>query len=387
MCELSRREVVASAAALATTAAAGTMSADRASAQAARPAATTIVDANMHWLPESLFSDAALLEAFIASVPREYGIHAKLAPVPGKDLRQIIIERPKGYEVLNYAENQYNAKDQVTDMQHAKVDKAILRLPCWQEWLDLETCRKINNGLAEHVKRHPGRFYALAVAPPWGARDSLKEVERCIADLGFCGIQMAAHYGQLYLDDAAFKPHFKLLDRLGVPVVVHHTPLPVDYGSILTYTNQRRQYGRCVDQGTAVGRELFSGMFEEFPNLKLVHSMLGGGFFAYANMLVPEKLPAFRDEVDRFDAQTEKIRGYLARNLFFDLSGAPQWGKAQLQCAVSVLGAGHILYGGSYPIRRDWFLQGVDYVNGLPIAEMDKALILGENATRLFRLA
>ena len=198
---------------------------------------------------------------------------------------------------------------------------------------------------------------------------------------------MAAHYGQLYLDDEAFKPQFKLLNELGVPVVVHHTPLPVDYGSILTYTNQRRQYGRCVDQGTAVGRELFSGMFEEFPNLKLVHSMLGGGFFAYANMLVPEKLPAFRDEVDRFDAQTEKIRGYLQRNIFFDVSGAPQWGKAQLECAVKVLGAEHILYGGSYPIRRDWFLQGVDYVRGLPIEERDKALILGGNAARLFRLA
>jgi predicted TIM-barrel fold metal-dependent hydrolase len=386
MSELSRRELVASAAALAATAAAA-VSAERASAQTAGPTAATIVDANMHWLPETLFSDRPLLDAFIGSVPREYGIHAKLAPVPGKDLRQIIIERPKGFEVLNYAENQYNTKNQVADMQAAKVDKAILRLPCWQEWLDLETCRKINNGLAEHVKRSPGRFHALAVAPPWGARDSLKEVERCIKELGFCGVQMAAHYGQLYLDDAAFKPHFKLLDALGVPVVVHHTPLPVDYGAILTYTNQRRQYGRCVDQGTAVGRELFSGMFEEFPNLRLVHSMLGGGFFAYANMLVPEKLPAFRDEVDRFDAQTEKIRGYLQRNLFFDLSGAPQWGRAQLECAVKVLGADHILYGGSYPIRRDWFLQGVDYVRSLTIEEREKSLILGGNAARLFHLS
>src|SRR5262245_31812589 len=169
MSELSRREVVASAAALATTAAAGIVSAAPAAAQPARPAATTIVDANMHWLPENLFSDNALLDTFVGSVPREYGIHAKLAPVPGRNLRQIVIEHPKGYEVLNYAENQYNAKDQVTDMQAAKVDKAILRLPCWQEWLDLEACRKINNGLAEHAKRYPGKFYPLAVAPPWGA--------------------------------------------------------------------------------------------------------------------------------------------------------------------------------------------------------------------------
>jgi predicted TIM-barrel fold metal-dependent hydrolase len=344
-----------------------------------------VVDANMHWLPETLFSDSALLERFIGAVPREYGIHAKVMLVPGKELRQIVIEMPKGYEVLNYAENQYSSQDQVADMDRAKVDKAVLRLPCWQEWVDLETCKIINNGLAEHTKRNPGRFYALAVAPPWGSKESLKEVERCVTTLGFRGVQMAAHYGELYLDEEEFKPYFSFLNQLGVPVVVHHTPLPVDYQSIIKYTNQRRQYGRCIAQGTAVGRELFSGMFEAFPNLKLVHSMLGGGFFAFANMLVPERT-GFSDAVDRFQDQTERIRGYLRHNLYFDLSGAPQWGKAQLECAVKVLGADRILYGSSYPIRRDWFMNGLDYVRSLEISESDKLKILGANAAGLFKL-
>ncbi|MBZ5513270.1 MAG: amidohydrolase family protein [Acidobacteriia bacterium] len=344
-----------------------------------------VVDANMHWLPETLFSDSALLERFIGAVPREYGIHAKVMGIPGKELRQIVIEMPKGYEVLNYAENQYSSRDQVADMDRARVDKAVLRLPCWQEWVDLETCKLINNGLAEHTKRYPGRFYALAVAPPWGSKESLKEVERCITGLGFRGVQMAAHYGELYLDEEEFRPYFSFLNQLGVPVVVHHTPLPVDYRSISKYANQRRQYGRCIAQGTAVGRELFGGMFGEFPNLKLVHSMLGGGFFAFANMLVPERAN-FSDAVDRFQDQTERIRGYLRNNLYFDLSGAPQWGKAQLECAVKVLGADHILYGGSYPIRRDWFMNGPDYVRSLEIPESDKLKILGANAVGLFRL-
>jgi predicted TIM-barrel fold metal-dependent hydrolase len=352
---------------------------------APQESASIVVDANMHWLPETLFSDSALLDMFIGAIPREYGIHAKVMAVPGKELRQIVIEMPKGYEVLNYAENQYSSKDRVTDMDRAKIDKAVLRLPCWQEWVDLETCKLINNGLAEHTKRDPGRFYALAVAPPWGSKESLKEVERCVTSLGFRGVQMAAHYGELYLDEEEFKPYFRFLNQLGVPVVVHHTPLPVDYRSILKYTNQRRQYGRCIAQGTAVGRELFSGMFEDFPNLKLVHSMLGGGFFAFANMLVPER-SNFGDAVDRFQDQAERIRGYLRNNLYFDLSGAPQWGKAQLECAVKVLGADHILYGSSYPIRRDWFMNGPDSVRSLEISESDKLKILGANAVGLFRL-
>jgi predicted TIM-barrel fold metal-dependent hydrolase len=343
-----------------------------------------IVDANVHWLPESLFSDETLLSAFLNAVPREYGTHARLAPIPGKSLKQIVIEKPKGYEVLNYADNQYSASEQIKDMNEARIDTAILRLPCWQEWIGLDLCKKMNDTLYKHAQNHPGRFLPLAVVPPWGTRDCLEELERCIKDLGFRGVQMAAHYGTLYLDEEEFRPHFKAVSNLNVPVVVHHTPISVDNSSILKYTNLRRQYGRCIDQAVAVGRELFSGLFEEFPELRLMHSMLGGGFFAYVNMLAPRWTG--HDAVDRFETGAEKIHKYLQNNLFFDVSGAIQWGKPQLECAVKVLGADHILYGSSYPIRRDWFAQGVDFVRALEISAEEIDLILGGNAARLFHI-
>jgi hypothetical protein len=271
-------------------------------------------------------------------------------------------------------------------MAKVGVDQGVFRMPCWQEWLDLETCKVVNQGLADYVKRSEGKLNALAVAPPWGTAESMREVERCVKDLGFVGVQMAAHYGELYLDDESFRPYFKFLNDLGVPVVVHHTPLPVDYGSILSYTNQRRQYGRCVAQATAVGRELFSGMFDDFPNLKLIHSMLGGGFFAYADMLVPPRKEEFKDEVDRFEVQADRLRLQLKENIYFDISGAPQWGKVQLECAVKVIGGKNILYGSSYPIRRDWYFQGIDFVRSLDISDEDKSSVLGGNAIRLFNL-
>jgi uncharacterized protein len=344
-----------------------------------------IIDANMHFLPENLFDDEELRDAFINALPREYGVHGYLTQCPGKDLRQIIIEEPKGYVNLNYAEDQYNDAVRLKDMDALGIDKAILRIPVWQEWLDLETSKKLNTIISEHMKRNPGRFVANAVVPPWGTKECLKEIERCINDLGFSGVQMSAHYGKLYLDEEEFKPHFKFINELNVPVVVHHTPMPVDYGSILKYNNQRRQYGRCLDQGTAVGRELFSGMFEEFPNLKLIHSMLGGAFFAFANMLAPKCTS--EDTVARFAAtDSAKISQFMENNIFFDTSGAVQWGKDQLECAVKVIGADHILYGSSYPIMRHWVLQGVDFVKSLDIDEKDKSLILGENAVRLFNI-
>ena len=343
-----------------------------------------LIDANMHWLPEDMFTNAALRDAFIGCVPQDEGEYAYVTTMPGSDLEQIVIEKPRGYENLNYAENQYDPGLRIEDMDQAGVDLAILRIPVWQSWLTLDLCKQVNDGLARHVADYPDRVRALAVAPPDGTPECLAEIERALALPGFVGVQMAAHYGSSYLDEPRFRPYFKALDALGVPVVVHHTPLPVEYQSFVPYTNLRRQYGRCVDQATAVGREMFSDLFDECPNLRLVHSMLGGGFFAYANMLAPRSRKS-KEELERFES-ADSARDHLAANLYFDTSGAMQWGKKQLECAVEVLGADHILYGSSYPVRREWFVQGVEAVRALDVPEESKALILGGNAARLFAL-
>lgn len=345
---------------------------------------TKVIDANMHWLPDTLFTDETLRDEMMACIPRHHGIHVRMEQIPGKDLRQIIIEEPKGVVNINYAEGQYNIESQLADMDKAGIDQAVFRIPVWQEWLNLETSKRINDGLADYISRSNGRFTALAVAPPWGDTATLREVERCVDQLGFKGVQLACKYGDIYLDDEAFFPYFEFLNDRKLPAVVHHTPLPVDHSSILTFNNQRRQYGRCIAQGTAVGRELFSGLFDRFPELRLSHSMLGGGFFAFVDMLVPQPRHSYGDAVDRFDTGQSKLREQLRKNLFFDISGPPQWGKKQLECAIEVLGEDNILYGASYPIRKDWFFDGVPTVQALDISEEAKTKILGGNAQKLF---
>ena len=347
---------------------------------------TWVIDDNMHFLPPDLLTNKKLRDAFVESVPREYGQYASIQKIPGTEMEQIVLEWPKGCENLNFGPVHVDPESRIAAMKEAGVDKAILRVPCWQEWIDLELCRKVNNDMAHYIKQHPGLFYGLAIVPPWGTEEALYEVERCIYDLGFVGVEVAAHYGTLYLDEEEFKPYFRRLNELQVPVAVHHTPLPVDYQHLYEYTNLRRQFGRCVDQATAVGREIFSGMFDEFPNLKLVHTMLGGGFFTYVDLILPKK-SRVPEEMERFDlTAAEKVKRYLQNNLFFDISCAPSWGKAELECAVRVFGADHVLFGGSYPVRREWLIKGVEDIRALDISEKDKELILGENAQRIFNL-
>jgi len=125
-----------------------------------------IIDINMHALPEDLFQDEAVLELFLRIAPQAYGEFARLITVPGTDKKQIVIEKPRGYENLNFSQNAVDVKARLEIMGKAGLDKAILRTPCWQEWLTLEMCHQVNDSMAKAVNQHPDKFLALATIPP-----------------------------------------------------------------------------------------------------------------------------------------------------------------------------------------------------------------------------
>lgn len=336
------------------------------------------IDANVYWLPDELFSDQSVLDAFVRSVPREYDVHA-ISYINDAGDRAIRIEKPLGCENLNYFASDYKLEKQLADMDTAGVDKAVMKLPGCQEWLTLELCKAFNDAAAKHAKESGGRMKAMAVVPPFGDAACLDELDRCVKELGMTGVQMSAHYGNHYLDDPMFRPLFRHINELGIPVYVHHTPLPVDCGALLDYNNLRRSFGRCQDQITAIGRELFSGMFEELPNVKMIHSMLGGGYFTFKDMLMPHDSGG-----GRFQTATGDVKGWLERNIYFEVSHSQPWGKEPLELAVKILGADHIIYGSSYPVKMVWMTGGPQFVRDLDISDEDKELILHGNAERIY---
>lgn len=345
-----------------------------------------IIDVNAHWYPDNFFSDKEFFNACLRAIPRAYGEHVDMSDMPGTDKKLVNISRPKGHYNVNLPTEPPDLDDWLRDMDTAKVDKSILRWCIWPEWATLEICRKVNDAMARTVKEHPDRFLGIATVPPWGDKDCLDELDRCIDELGCIGVQISAHYGTLYLDSEEFRPYFKRINELKIPVLVHHTSLPVDYGHVYEYDGFRRVVGRCIDQITSVGRIMFSGMLDEFPNLKLIHTMMAGGLFAYSALITPAKSRVASD-MERFDpAASDKVKGYLKNNIYSDITHALIWSKAQLECAVKDLGADHVLFGSSYPLRREWLLYGPEYIESLDISREEKALVLGESAANLFNI-
>ena len=193
---------------------------------------------------------------------------------------------------------------------------------------------------------------------------------------------MSAHYGNHYLHEPMFRPMFRKINELKIPVYVHHTPLPVDCASILPYDNLRRSFGRCQDQITAIGRELFSGMFAELPDVKMIHSMLGGGYFTFKDMLMPRDSGSGRFQT----AGLDDVRRWLNENIYYEMSHAQPWGKEPLALAVKILGADHIIYGSSYPVKQVWMTGGPQFVRETAISSEEQEMILSENARRIYNI-
>lgn len=351
-------------------------------------AKTKVIDDNMHFLPTNLFTDEEVMNGFLYSAPIMFGMKAYLGKTPDGSKKQVILEYPEGEQILNYVDGDYTLETKIKAMDDAGVDIAMLRMPVWQEWLPLDMCKIVNEQAAEMCKRSEGRLVANAVLPPWGRKEDIAELNHCIEDLGMVGVQFACCYGDRFLDDDLFKPYLKVLNEKKIPAVIHHTPGQNAYGNFDEYTILRRELGRIHAQAAAVGREIYSGMFEEFPNLRFVHTMFGGNFFALQEILAPHTSTKKKEAMNRLSSNVgaEEYREFLDKNIYFDMTHPMSWGKAQLECAVKVSGADHLLMGSSFPVFYEWMARSVESIDALDVSDEDKALMKGGNAAKLFNL-
>ena len=174
-----------------------------------------IIDINMHHLPQNLFSDEDILQGFLSCVPREFGECASMGTV---ELGQ---ETAHSRETQGFSEPQLR-RGRLLARGQARAPWTtpgsiigILRCRCGKEWLKLDACKAVNDEAADMCKRSNGRIYGTACLPPWGGKENVYEPRAvCIKELRLR--RRAARLpttASCYLDDEAFKPYLKVLER------------------------------------------------------------------------------------------------------------------------------------------------------------------------------
>lgn len=75
----------------------------------------------------------------------------------------------------------------------------------------------------EIAQRHPGRFTLLAGIDPTLGAQSVRNLDRCISELGYAGMFVVPFFHRTHAFDECWQPLFKRCEELGAPVWLHST--------------------------------------------------------------------------------------------------------------------------------------------------------------------
>ena len=269
-----------------------------------------------------------------------------------------------------------DASLRLEEMDRVGVDVQVLSLSVpnvyfAEEGREPEIARKINDAYAELIARNPRRFKALASVPMDVPEEALKELSRALDDLKLQGVLLLSHIRGKPLTDPRFRPFFEEADRRNLFILIHPM-LPVGMAEQLKDYVLGPLVGFPFDSTLAVARMCFDGLFREFPNIRFLVPHLG----AAIPSLLPRLDQGFRD-FPACRAKIDQPPSFYLKKLYFDTVSA---GPSTVSFVRELVGAGRIAFGSDYPHLPGSMSGSVATLEGMDIAESDKAKIFSGTA-------
>ena len=79
----------------------------------------------------------------------------------------------------------------------------------------------MNDTIARAVAAHPDRFRGLGSVPLQAPDLAVRELTRCINELGLSGVTISTRVRELEIGDAALRPFWEAAEALGAVVFIH----------------------------------------------------------------------------------------------------------------------------------------------------------------------
>lgn len=271
----------------------------------------------------------------------------------------------------------------IAAMDEARIDKQILSI--WSPGVQVfgasqgaELARLANDRLAAAIGAHPDRFAGLATVAPQDPDAAVEEIERAVAGLGLNGVLINSHTNDEFLDQPKYWPILEAAEAFDAPIYLHPRIPPAQlYGALSDYTLYGALWGFGIEASTHAVRLLMSGVFERFPELKIVLGHMGEGVPFWLS-----RLDAISSTRPGIPATVRRPSEYFMDN-FVIVTSAMFWDPVLTFCH-SVLGPERILFGIDYPFAPS--AVATRWMDAAPLPEADKRLIYHENAERVFSL-
>ena len=134
----------------------------------------------------------------------------------------------------------------------------------------------LNDDLARTIAQFPHRFIGLGTIPMQDSKLALMELERCMNQLHFRGVQIGTNINGKNLNEPEFLDFFSVAESLNASIFIH----PWD---MMGETDMQKYWlpwlvGMPAETSRAICSILMGGVLEKFPNLKIAFAHGGGAF-------------------------------------------------------------------------------------------------------------
>jgi aminocarboxymuconate-semialdehyde decarboxylase len=230
-------------------------------------------------------------------------------------------------------------------MDRLCVDVQVVSLSPTMHWYTSDPAqagafaRHANDELAALVQQHPDRYLGLGYLPLQNVPASLRELERCMTELGFIGVMVGTNIGGRDWDDPTLFPVLERATDIGAFVFFH--PARGRAADWLDRYHLENLIGNPLETTAAAAALIFGGVIERLPGLRacLAH----GGGYCCGNVGRWDHGWRVRQECH---AQIGKLPSEYLRMFYFD---SLTHSDDALRALVDLVGADHILLGSDYP--------------------------------------
>ncbi|MBF6569879.1 MAG: amidohydrolase [Candidatus Binataceae bacterium] len=231
-----------------------------------------------------------------------------------------------------------------------------------------QIAREHNDLLAEIIAARPDRFWGYATLGFGDIEVSLRELDRCMGQLKFRGLQLFSNIRGKPLDAEEFRPVFARMAELGRPIFIHPTvPLNRNYLADLIPVPA---LGFIVDTTLAAMRLALSGRLTEFSTAPVIIPHVGGA--------IPYLMPRLAGSMmthHRGEDPTSILKALYMDTVVHRVE--------PLRWCYETMGADHILFGTDHPYGQ-WARRTIEALDQLQCSGEDKDKICYANAERLF---
>jgi aminocarboxymuconate-semialdehyde decarboxylase len=234
----------------------------------------------------------------------------------------------------------------------------------------LEVAKFLNDHISGIVDRYPKRFVGLGTVPMQDVNLAIKEMERCINDLGMAGVEIGTHINQYNLNDPALFPFFEAASDLGASIFVH----PWDMMGMDRMPKYWLPWlvSMPAETSLAICSMIFGGVFERLPKLKVAFAHGGGSFPATIGRI--EHGFNVRPDLCAVDNNVNP-REYLGKFYIDSLAHDPH----VLKYLIHLFGVDKIALGTDYPFPLGELEPG-KLIHSLDIDKKDKEMMLSGSA-------